>query len=295
MTPAPPAATGTRPPLLCTERPGLREALAGTAGRARPRAVVMTMGALHEGHEQLLRTARERVGPVGTVVATVFVNPLQFRPGEDFGRYPRTLQGDLELCARAGVDVVFAPSVQVVYPHQPQVRVDPGPLGEQLEGAVRPGHFAGVLTVVCKLLHLVAPDVALFGEKDYQQLVLVERMVADLDLPVEVLAVPTAREPGGLARSSRNRYLSAEERARAAVLPLALRAGAAQAAAGAGAVLAAADTVLAREPAIGVDYLELRAPDLGPPPWAGPARLLLAARVGGTRLIDNVPVVLGGR
>ena len=176
-----------------------RDALTGTVG------VVMTMGALHSGHETLLRAARERADHV---LVTIFVNPLQFGPNEDFDRYPRTLDADLEICRRAGADLVFAPAVADMYPDgQPRVRVDPGPLGEELEGASRPGFFHGVLTVVLKLLQLTRPDLAFFGEKDYQQLTLVRRMARDLDVPVEIVGVPTVREPDGLALSSRNRYL----------------------------------------------------------------------------------------
>ncbi|HSK26471.1 MAG TPA: pantoate--beta-alanine ligase [Jiangellales bacterium] len=257
-------------------------------------AVVMTMGALHEGHATLVRAARELVGPDGSVTVTVFVNPLQFGAGEDLDRYPRSLDADLLLCAREGVDVVFAPDVAEVYPGgDPLVRIDPGPLGGVLEGASRPGHFAGVLTVVGKLLHLVLPTYALFGEKDYQQLALVRRMVSDLDWPYEVVGVPTVREPDGLAMSSRNRYLSPEERSRAAALAAALRAGVAAGPRGADAVLDAARDVLGTAAGIDVDYLELRDPDLGPAPDQGPARLLVAARLGRTRLIDNTAVVVG--
>ena len=258
--------------------------------------LVPTMGALHEGHAALLREARSRAGERGAVVASVFVNPLQFGPGEDLDRYPRTMADDLALCARAGVDVVFAPGVAEVYPGGPdaaRVTLDPGPLGGVLEGRVRPTHFRGVLTVVAKLFGLVRPDVAVFGQKDYQQLVLVRRMVADLCLSVEVVGADTVREPEGLALSSRNRWLSADERRVATALSAALRAGAAAGAAGPQDVRRAAAAVLAAEPELDLDYLELTSPDLGPAPQAGPARLLVAARVGATRLIDNVAVALG--
>ncbi|RZS79452.1 pantothenate synthetase [Motilibacter rhizosphaerae] len=277
--------------LLVDTAAELRAALAQRAGRV---AVVMTMGALHDGHRSLMAAARGLVGEAGTVVVTVFVNPLQFGPGEDFARYPRTLDADLEVCRGAGVDVVLAPAVEEVYPRPQQVTVDPGPLAAQLEGAVRPGHFGGVLTVVLKLLHLVGPDVAVFGEKDYQQLVLVRGMVADLAVPVEVVGAPTVREPDGLARSSRNRYLSPGERTSALALSRALTAGVRMAATGRESVLTAARAVLDAEPGVALDYLELRDPELGPAPERGPARLLVAARVGATRLIDNVDVLLGG-
>lgn len=257
-------------------------AAGGTVG------VVMTMGALHEGHRALIEAARARTD---RVVVTIFVNPLQFGPAEDFDRYPRTLDADLSACAAAGVDVVFVPDRAQLYPDgEPQVWPEPGPRGAVLEGASRPGFFRGVLTVVLKLLHLTRPDVAFFGEKDYQQLVLVRRLVRDTDLPVTVVGVPTVREPDGLARSSRNRYLSPADRRAALALSRALRAGAQAGERGARAVLAAAGSVLAGAPAVDVDYLVLTDPELGPPPPAGPARLLVAARVGGTRLIDNTPV-----
>ena len=255
------------------------------------------MGALHAGHAELLRRGREQVGSGGAVVASVFVNPLQFAAGEDHDRYPRTFAQDLELCAREGVDVVFAPGVAEVYPAGPaaaQVTVDPGPLGAVLEGRARPAHFRGVLTVVTKLFGLVRPDVALFGEKDYQQLVLVRRAAEELCLPVTVLGVPTVREPDGLALSSRNRYLSESERRVAGALAAALAEGAAAGPAGADAVCRTAAEVLAGAgPALEPDYVEVAAPDLGPAPAGGPARLLLAARVGTTRLLDNTAVVLG--
>lgn len=276
-------------PVLVRDRAGLAAARAGMSG---PVAVVMTMGALHEGHATLLRAARERARHV---IATIFVNPLQFGPNEDFDRYPRTLDADLEVCRREGVDLVFAPTVAEMYPAgEPAVRVNPGPLGERLEGASRPGFFHGVLTVVLKLLQLTRADLAFFGEKDYQQLALVRQMVRDLDVPVEIVGVPTVREPDGLALSSRNRYLSAEERRVALSLSAALRAGAAAAAAGRGAerAIAEARQVLDGVEGVDVDYLVLTDPDLGPAPRSGPARLLVAARVGTTRLIDNAPIEL---
>lgn len=186
-------------------------------------AVVMTMGALHEGHAALVRAARRQVGQDGRVAVTVFVNPLQFGAGEDLDRYPRTLDEDLALAEEMGADVVFAPSVDEVYPNgEPLVRISVSPMGEGFEGAARPGHFDGVLTIVAKLLHITDPDFAVFGEKDAQQLALVRRMVADLDFDVEVVGVPTVREEDGLALSSRNRFLSEAERDRALVLSRAL-------------------------------------------------------------------------
>ncbi|MET8679265.1 pantoate--beta-alanine ligase [Streptomyces sp. NPDC004647] len=203
--------------------------------------VVMTMGALHEGHATLIRHARKRAGRGGMVVVTVFVNPLQFGPHEDFDRYPRTLDTDVDVCREAGADVVFAPTVETVYPHgQPQVRLGAGPMGERWEGASRPGHFDGMLTVVHRLLRITGADCAVFGEKDAQQLALIRRMVLDLELDedVEIVGVPTVREADGLALSSRNRYLSAEQRGTALALSRALFAGrdAGRRAAGAAAV-----------------------------------------------------------
>lgn len=278
-----------RTPVVVTDRETLTRLRDGATG---PVAVVMTMGALHEGHAALLRQARTRAA---TVITTIFVNPLQFGPTEDFDRYPRTLETDLELCAREDVDIVFAPSASVVYPSgQPRTRVDPGPLGEILEGASRPGFFHGVLTVVLKLINLTRPDAVFFGEKDFQQVALVRQMVRDLDLDVEVVGVPTVREPDGLALSSRNRYLSGPERTTALALAAALRAGRDAGAGGAGAVEAAAKDVLAADAGLRLDYAVVTAPDLGPAPDTGEARLLLAAKVGTTRLIDNAPVHLGG-
>jgi pantoate--beta-alanine ligase len=266
----------------------MREALPGSV------AVVMTMGALHPGHAELVRIARKRAD---VVVVTIFLNPLQFAPGEDLSRYPRTFDADLVICEREGVDLVFAPTPDMVYPDgEPSVRVDAGWLGDVLEGASRPGHFSGVLTVVAKLFHLTRADVALFGEKDAQQLALIRGMVRDLDIGVEVVGVPTVREPDGLALSSRNMYLSADDRQIAVTLSSALYAGAARAEAGAEQVLAAAAEVLRDVPGLEVDYLELVDDQTWQPATAsdGHARLLVAARLGSTRLIDNVPVTLSG-
>ncbi|MFG2777399.1 pantoate--beta-alanine ligase [Streptomyces prunicolor] len=313
--------------------------------RAGRRAVVMTMGALHEGHATLVRAAREIAGPDGEVVVTVFVNPLQFGKGEDLDRYPRTLDADLKIAELAGADVVFAPSVDEVYPGgEPQVRISAGPMGERLEGAVRPGHFDGMLTVVAKLLHLTRPDAALFGQKDAQQLALIRRMVRDLNFGMEIVGVPTVREADGLALSSRNRYLSPRERRTALALSQALFAGrdrhaaqealrararevpatharaealsaigesraaadthaVAKAAPGPGSpasVRAAARLVLddaARlDPPLVLDYLALVDPadftDVDED-FTGEAVLAVAARVGTTRLIDNIPLAFG--
>lgn len=251
--------------------------------------LVPTMGALHAGHLELIRQARRAPGST-VIVVSIFVNPLQFGAGEDLDRYPRPLQADLDACRAEGVELVLLPGVADMYPEGADTTVTPGPLAAQLEGVVRPGHFAGVLTVVATLFHIVAPDVAYFGEKDYQQLVLVTRMVRDLHFPVSVVGVPTVRQPDGLALSSRNAQLSPQDRTRATVLHRALTAGAGVSAHGPAAVLDAARAVLAQEPAVAVDYLELRDPQLGPVPTPGRARLLIAARVGATHLIDNVAV-----
>ncbi|ALV34378.1 pantoate--beta-alanine ligase [Streptomyces sp. CdTB01] len=321
------------------------------------RAVVMTMGALHEGHATLIRTAREIAGPDGEVVVTVFVNPLQFGAGEDLDRYPRTLDADVKLAGLSGADVVFAPSVDEVYPGgEPQVRVSAGPMGERLEGASRPGHFDGMLTVVAKLLHLTRPDVALYGQKDAQQLALIRRMARDLNFGVEIVGVPTVREEDGLALSSRNRYLSPSERRTALNLSRALFAGRdrhaaqealraralaapatharAEALSALGESRAAADAhavaksrpatapgedaarrtfhgapsavrAAARQvlddaarltPPLQLDYLALVDPadftEIGDD-FTGEAVLAVAARVGTTRLIDNLPLTFG--
>jgi pantoate--beta-alanine ligase len=249
------------------------------------------MGALHEGHRALVRAARERAA---SVVVSVFVNPTQFGPGEDFDRYPRTWDADLAALAEEGADLVFHPGVDDVYPDGALgVTVQPGPVGGILEGAIRPGHFAGVLTVVAKLFGLVRPDLALFGEKDYQQLTLIRAMARELALGVEVVGVPIVREDDGLALSSRNRYLAPDQRAAALTISAALRAGAAAGPDGAAAVLAAAAAVLETEPGLVPDYLELTDAELGAAPASGTARLLVAARAGATRLLDNVPVELG--
>ncbi|MFJ2774451.1 pantoate--beta-alanine ligase [Streptomyces sp. NPDC087300] len=318
-----------------------------TRAREGRRAVVMTMGALHDGHASLIRAARRLAGPDGEVVVTVFVNPLQFGAGEDLDRYPRTLEADLKIAEQAGADAVFAPSADEVYPGgEPQVRIGAGPMGTVLEGATRPGHFDGMLTVVAKLLHLTRPDAALFGQKDAQQLALIRRMVRDLNFDVEIVGVPTVREDDGLALSSRNRYLAPDERRTALALSQALFAGrdrhAAQealraraatapatraravalsaigesraaadahavaqsgppaATGGPAAVLAAARQVLdeaARlRPPLELDYVALVDPadftDVRPG-HSGDAVLAVAARVGSTRLIDNIPLTFG--
>jgi pantoate--beta-alanine ligase len=277
--------------VVATTRAELAAARAALPG---PVGVVPTMGALHEGHAALMRFARTECD---SVITTIFVNPLQFGPNEDFDRYPRNLDADLALCAGEGVDVVFAPSTEEMYrPGLPSVRVDPGVLGSRLEGESRPGHFSGVLTVVAKLVNLTRPDRAYFGEKDFQQLALVRRMVSDLDLPVDIVGVPIVRDDDGVARSSRNRYLSTDERRAAAAIPAALAAGQSAAEQGRGPdeVRTAVLEVLDAEPGLRLDRLDLveEFSLTGPPRSGVPARLLLAAFAGSTRLIDNVHVRL---
>jgi pantoate--beta-alanine ligase len=285
------AAKTARPPIPVaqsrTELAIARSALEG------PVSVVMTMGALHAGHAALIRTAAS----YGRVLVTIFVNPLQFGPTEDLERYPRSLGADLELCAAAGADLVFAPTPRVMYPNGEQlVRVDPGPGGMVLEGASRPGHFAGVLTVVAKLLNLTRPQYAFFGEKDFQQLTLIRQMVTDLDMPVEIVGVPTWRDDTGLALSSRNRYLHRKQAPTALTLSRAIAAGVAAAPSGREAVLHAARSILAREAGLAIDRLDLIDPVTLADTAHGPARLLVAAILPGPsgpiRLIDNSALTL---
>ncbi|MDX6619275.1 MAG: pantoate--beta-alanine ligase [Gaiellales bacterium] len=262
----------------------LPELAAALAGREAV-ALVPTMGALHEGHRALLRAAR---ASAPTVVMSLFVNPAQFGPGEDLARYPRDEAADVAIAEEEGADVVFTPGVDTVYPADFATVVDPGPLAAQLEGRSRPGHFRGVATVVTRLFGLVGPQRAYFGEKDYQQLVIVRRVARDLALGVHVVGVPTVRDADGLALSSRNRFLSPAERGRATTLFAGLDAARRAYAGGerdAARLEAAARSRLAVEP----DYLELRRrSDLGAYDPAEPAILLLAARIGATRLIDNI-------
>ena len=323
-TPVPaPCSTGDAA-VLTRSRAELAAALAAAPG---PRAVVMTMGALHEGHLDLVREAARRVGPTGTVVVTIFVNPLQFAPTEDLDSYPRDLEGDLDGLTRTltGADgalgvgrlIVFAPTPEVIYPSgQPAVRIDPGPIATVLEGRTRPTHFAGVCQVVLTLMHLTAPRWALFGRKDAQQLAIIESMVRDLAVPLEIVPVDIRRESDGLAMSSRNAYLSPDQRRQALALSRALQAGRDAAAQGAGSgarpgpadIRRAALASLEEADGVEVDYVALVAPDsfedladagLGLPrsepageglPATG--LLAVAARVGTTRLIDNTLIDL---
>ena len=260
-----------------------------------PVVLVPTMGALHDGHRTLLKRARELGEDNGTVVMSVFVNPLQFGPNEDLDRYPRTLPEDVAIAEAEGVDLVFAPGVADMYPREQLIMVDPGPVGDILEGEFRPGFFKGVLTVVLKLFTLVRPDIAVFGQKDAQQLALVRRMAGDFALGVRVEGVPTVRAGDGVALSSRNKYLSDPERIVATALNKALSAGLAAAPQGPAAVVAACRRVLDDAgDALVTDYAELADFESGrsvrDDDFAGTATLAVAARVGTTRLIDNVPV-----
>jgi pantoate--beta-alanine ligase len=307
----------TAVPVLAVTRAEIRSARARLGS---PVVFVATMGALHAGHRSLLRQAARMAMPNGAMVVSIFVNPRQFGPGEDLDRYPRTLEADLALCAEEGAAVVFAPAAAEMYPAEQLVTVDPGPMGQVLEGEFRPGFFGGVLTIVLKLFELIQPDIAVFGEKDAQQLALVRRMAADLNLGIQIASVPTVRDEDGLATSSRNGYLSAAERSVALALPAALDAGRARAAEGPQAVLVAAREILDRagaaaggvlpdvapgaepgdrldghpvRPPLTVDYLALVDPRTFTPVrpgYTGPAVLAAAARVGVTRLIDNVPL-----
>jgi pantoate--beta-alanine ligase len=253
--------------------------------------LVPTMGALHEGHLTLIRAAKRVQGAV--VVVSIFVNPLQFGANEDLDAYPRPLEDDLAALRAEGVEIAFTPTAADMYPDGTRTTVHPGPLGAELEGGARPTHFAGMLTVVLKLLQIVHPDRAFFGEKDYQQLVLVRQMVADLNVDTQIVGVPIVREADGLAMSSRNRYLDEVEREHAGALSAALLAGMYAASGGAAAAIDAARAVLDEVPAIEVDYLEVRDPMLGPAPAEGAARMLIAGRLGTTRLLDNIAIDIG--
>lgn len=303
----------TQRPVLTRTRDELARALAALNGR---RALVMTMGALHAGHLELVKRAKEAGDHV---VVTIFVNPTQFAPGEDFDAYPRTLEADMDALATVGADLVWAPAPEDAYPEPIDVAIDPGPIAKVLEGASRPTHFAGVALICTKVMGLVRPDVAFFGEKDAQQLAVLRHVFAQLDVPVKVEGVPIVRDEDGVALSSRNRYLSEEERIRARCLAAGLRAGAEAGANGASAdeAVAAVVEVLEGPGGIDIDYVALvdegtftilaategvalgdekaRALVTGAAGGGRSARLLVAARVGTTRLIDNTALVLKER
>lgn len=276
--------------LELTSIPDLRAWTRTQRAAGRRVGFVPTMGYLHEGHLALVDEARRRAD---AVILSIFVNPLQFGPAEDLARYPRDLPRDRTLASARGVDALFVPTTAVMYPPGSVVRVSPGPIAERWEGAARPGHFTGVLTVVAKLFHLVEPDLACFGQKDVQQLTLVRRMMRDLDWPVEIVAVPTVREPDGLALSSRNAYLGPEDRGRAVVLSRALQAAHQAWRSGetrAVALEAKMRHELDTEPTVAVEYISIAEPDALAPVDTVDERTVvaIAARTGGTRLIDNI-------
>jgi pantoate--beta-alanine ligase len=257
------------------------------------RVLVPTMGALHQAHLELIRIAREHAGVDGEVAVSIFVNPLQFEPGSDFERYPRPEEADEEFCRNAGVDLLFRPEPVEIYAEDRSVFVDETSLASTLEGKSRPGHFRGVCTVVAKLFNILSPDAAVFGEKDFQQLAIIHRMVRDLNFGIEIIGVPTIREGDGLACSSRNQYLSKEERAEAPVLRKALLAAAGQARAGeksARKIIDGAHRIIGEAPLARIDYVELvDAENLRPLETVEADSLLaLAVFFGKTRLIDNI-------
>jgi pantoate--beta-alanine ligase len=257
---------------------------------AKRRVLVPTMGALHNAHGELIRVAREAAGKGGETAVSVFVNPLQFGPGSDYERYPRPEKADEEFCRNACVDLLFRPSVEEVYPADRSTFVDETFLSSRLEGESRPGHFRGVCTVVAKLFNILAPDAAVFGEKDFQQLAIVRRMVRDLNFNIDIVAVATVREEDGLACSSRNQYLNPEEREQAAILHKALRAAESAATGSVENTIAVAREVINEAPLARIDYVKIvDAETLQPVETAGANKvLLLAVFFGRTRLIDNI-------
>jgi pantoate--beta-alanine ligase len=291
---AAPAASVAVAPRIVGTVAGIRDAIAEHRAAGRRVALVPTMGALHDGHLSLVRRARE---VADVVVVSIFVNPLQFGAGEDLDRYPRTLDADLDALAAHGVELVFAPSVDEMYPEGAvETTVTAGHVGTLYEGASRPGHFDGMLTVVAKLFNIVRPDRAVFGQKDAQQVFLVRRMVRDLDVPLAIEVVPTVRESDGLAMSSRNRYLGADQRRAALLLSEALAAAEASGAEGLDEVLAEAAAAFGDHDGVELDYLVVVDPETFLPVGEearGEAIVLVAARVGTTRLIDNAVISLG--
>ena len=265
-------------------------AAVGAEPRRKPRVLVPTMGALHKAHGELIRVARERAGKDGEVVVSIFVNPLQFEPGSDYERYPRPQKADEEFCRSAGADLLFRPSVEQVYPNDRSTFVEEISLSSTLEGKSRPGHFRGVCTVVAKLFNILAPDAAVFGEKDFQQLAIVRRMVRDLNFNIDIVAVPTVREEDSLACSSRNQYLNPEERKQATILHDALRAAANAGKRSASDIVALARKTINEAPLARIDYVEVvDAETLQPLEMSGPNTVLLVAVFfGKTRLIDNI-------
>jgi pantoate--beta-alanine ligase len=259
-------------------------------GRPRRRVLVATMGALHAGHISLIRIARKHAGEEGDVAVSIFVNPLQFEPGSDFSRYPRPEAADEEICRSESVDLVFRPAPNEMYAKDRSTYVEETSLSERLCGASRPGHFRGVCTVVTKLFHFLAPDAAVFGEKDFQQLAIIRRMVRDLNFPIEIIAAPTVRESDGLALSSRNQYLTAPERAQAPIIRVALMAAADARETSAAKILAEVRQKIESASFARIDYAEIVGADDLQPRLTIEARSLLAVAVffGKTRLIDNI-------
>src|SRR2546423_7464897 len=257
---------------------------------AKRRVLVPTMGALHKAHGELIRVAREVAGKGGETAVSVFVNPLQFGPGSDYERYPRPEKADEEFCRNACVDLLFRPSVEEVYPADRSTFVAETFLSSRLEGESRPGHFRGVCTVVAKLFNILAPDATVFGEKDFQQLAIVRRMVRDLNFNIDIIAVPTVREEDGLACSSRNQYWNRDERKQAAILYKALRAAESAASGSVEDIIAVARQVINEAPLARVDYVKVvDAETLQPVETTGANKvLLLAVFFGRTRLIDNI-------
>ncbi len=276
----------------CSTIQGTRDAVARLKSQGRSVGLVPTMGALHHAHRSLVDAARARCD---AVVVSIFVNPTQFAPTDDFERYPRPLQADLDICRNSGVDLVFTPTVDAMYPSSVATTVHVAGLTDHLCGPFRPGHFDGVATVVAKLLNIITPDVAFFGEKDYQQLRVIETMVNDLDLPVDIVPCPTIREPDGLAVSSRNAYLSRSERQQATSLSRAIGSAAQQCAQGqrdASALIAHARRIIQDAGPAEIDYIEIvDSHSLKPIARIdAPARICLAVRIGSCRLIDNMPL-----
>ncbi|HZE58892.1 MAG TPA: pantoate--beta-alanine ligase [Chthoniobacterales bacterium] len=271
----------------------VREAVSHSRESDKRRVLVPTMGALHRGHGELIRVAREAAGKKGEVAVSIFVNPLQFAPGGDYEKYPRPEREDDEFCRDAGADILFRPNVEEMYPADFSISVDENSLAMTLEGRSRPGHFRGVCTVVAKLFHLLAPNAAVFGEKDFQQLAIIRRMVRDLNFPVEIIGVPTVREGDGLASSSRNKYLTADERAQAPTLQRALQEARRLFTEGersAEAIQTAARNVITTAPLARIDYLEVVNADTLQTVSVADANSLIAvaAFFGQTRLIDNL-------
>lgn len=269
------------------------DAVALPRNDAKRRVLVPTMGALHRGHGELIRIARDAAGPAGEVVVSIFVNPLQFAPGGDYEKYPRPEPVDDEFCREAGVDILFRPAVAEMYPDDFSVSVEESSLANTLEGKSRPGHFRGVCTVVAKLFHLLSPAAAVFGEKDFQQLAIIRRMVRDLNFAIEIIGAPTVREADGLAFSSRNEHLKPDERQQASVLERGLQEArrlVAQGERSTQTILDATRGVIATAPLARIDYLEIvNAETLRPETESGAdSVIVVAAFLGQTRLIDNL-------